>query len=38
MNYFVKGNPDLCIGCRTGKIGCVVAHEGKHIFEGDPVS
>ena len=38
MNYFVKGNPDLCIGCRTCMIGCVVAHEGKHIFEIDPDS
>ena len=38
MNYFVKGNPDLCIGCRTCMIGCVVAHEGKHIFEVDPDS
>lgn len=36
MNYFVKGNPDLCIGCRTCFIGCVVAHEGRHIFEIDP--
>lgn len=38
MHYFVKGNPDLCIGCRTCMIGCVVAHEGKHIFEIDPDS
>ena len=38
MNYFVKGNPDLCIGCRTCMIGCVVAHEGKRIFEVDPDS
>ncbi len=38
MNYFVKGNPDLCIGCRTCMIGCVVVHEGKHIFEVDPDS
>lgn len=38
MNHFVKGNPDLCIGCRTCMIGCVVAHEGKHIFEIDPDS
>lgn len=38
MNYFVKGNPDLCIGCRTCMIGCVVAHEGRHIFEIDPDS
>lgn len=38
MNYFVKGNPDLCIGCRTCMIGCVVAHEGMHIFEVDPDS
>lgn len=38
MNYFVKGNPDMCIGCRTCMIGCVVAHEGLHIFEIDPDS
>lgn len=38
MNHFVKGNPDLCIGCRTCMIGCVVAHEGKHIFQVDPDS
>lgn len=38
MNYFVKGNPDLCIGCRTCMIGCVVVHEGRHIFEVDPDS
>ena len=38
MNYFVKGNPDLCIGCRTCLIGCVVAHGDKHIFEIDPDS
>ena len=38
MHYFVKGNPDLCIGCRTCMIGCVVAHEGLHIFEVDPDS
>lgn len=38
MNCFVKGNPDLCIGCRTCMIGCVVAHEGKHIFQVDPDS
>lgn len=38
MNYFVKGNPDLCIGCRTCMVGCVVAHEGLHIFEVDPDS
>lgn len=36
MNRFVKGNPSLCIGCRTCMIACVVAHEGKHIFEIDP--
>lgn len=36
MNYFVKGNPDLCIGCRTCMISCVIAHEGKRIFEIDP--
>ncbi len=38
MNYFVKGNPDLCIGCRTCMIGCVVAHTGQRIFEIDPDS
>ena len=38
MNCFVKGNPELCIGCRTCMIGCVVSHEGKHIFEIDPDS
>ncbi len=32
MTRFVKGNPDLCIGCRTCMIGCVVAHEGTKIF------
>jgi electron transport protein HydN len=26
----------LCIGCRTCMIACVVAHEGKRIFEIDP--
>ena len=36
MNYFVKGNPDLCIGCRTCMIGCVVAHEGTKIFQMKP--
>lgn len=36
MNYFVKGNPDLCMGCRTCLIGCVVAHEKRPIFEIDP--
>ncbi|KNZ43359.1 4Fe-4S dicluster domain-containing protein [Acetobacterium bakii] len=36
MNYFVKGNPDLCIGCRTCMIGCVVAHEGEKIFQMNP--
>ena len=35
MNYFVKGNPDLCIGCRTCMIGCG-RPRGKHIFEIDP--
>ena len=36
MRQFVKGNPDLCIGWRTCMIGCVVAHEGRRIFEIDP--
>ncbi|MDR1577494.1 MAG: 4Fe-4S dicluster domain-containing protein [Deltaproteobacteria bacterium] len=38
MNYFVKANPNRCIGCRTCVISCVVAHEGKRIFEIDPDS
>lgn len=36
MNRFIKGNPDLCFGCRTCLIGCVVAHGDKHIFDIDP--
>ncbi|AFA47612.1 4Fe-4S dicluster domain-containing protein [Acetobacterium woodii] len=36
MNYFVKGNPDLCIGCRTCMISCVIAHEGEKIFQMNP--
>ncbi|MDR1025721.1 MAG: 4Fe-4S dicluster domain-containing protein [Treponema sp.] len=38
MNQFVKATPLRCIGCRTCMIACVVAHEGKHIFEIDPDS
>lgn len=38
MNSLVRCNPDMCIGCRTCMIGCVVAHEGKRIFEVDPDS
>lgn len=38
MNRFVKANPLCCIGCRTCMIACVVAHEGKRIFEIDPDS
>ncbi|MDR3204288.1 MAG: 4Fe-4S dicluster domain-containing protein [Deltaproteobacteria bacterium] len=33
MNSFIKANPTRCIGCRTCLISCVVAHEGKGIFE-----
>ncbi|MDR1353206.1 MAG: 4Fe-4S dicluster domain-containing protein [Treponema sp.] len=36
MNQFVKAIPQRCIGCRTCLIACVVAHEGKRIFEIDP--
>ncbi|GMO43866.1 MAG: 4Fe-4S dicluster domain-containing protein [Termitinemataceae bacterium] len=36
MNSFVKATPLCCIGCRTCMIACVVAHEGKRIFEIDP--
>ena len=36
MNRFVKANPGRCIGCRTCMISCVVAHEGKRVFEIDP--
>ena len=35
MNGYVQGDPMLCIGCRTCMIACVVAHEGKRIFEID---
>ncbi|GHV22558.1 electron transporter HydN [Spirochaetia bacterium] len=38
MNSFVKATPLACIGCRTCMIACVVAHEGKRIFEIDPDS
>lgn len=38
MNRFVKANPDLCMGCRTCMVACVVSHTGKHIFEIDPDS
>ncbi|MDR1257236.1 MAG: 4Fe-4S dicluster domain-containing protein [Spirochaetaceae bacterium] len=38
MNQFVRATPLRCIGCRTCMIACVVAHEGKHIFEIDPDS
>jgi electron transport protein HydN len=38
MNFFVKANPNRCIGCRTCMISCVVAHEGKRVFEIDPDS
>lgn len=36
MNHFVQSTPTRCIGCRTCMISCVVAHEGKRIFEIDP--
>lgn len=36
MNSFVIANSSRCIGCRTCMIACVVAHEGKRIFEIDP--
>lgn len=36
LNSFVKAKPARCIGCRTCMISCVVAHEGKRIFEIDP--
>jgi electron transport protein HydN len=36
VNSFVQGDPLLCIGCRTCAIACVVAHEGKRVFEIDP--
>lgn len=28
---FVIGNPDLCIGCRTCEIACVLAHTEKQL-------
>jgi len=36
LNSFVQAKPLRCIGCRTCMIACVVAHEGKRIFEIDP--
>jgi electron transport protein HydN len=36
LNSFVQAKPVRCIGCRTCMIACVVAHEGKKIFEVDP--
>ncbi|MDR2386014.1 MAG: 4Fe-4S dicluster domain-containing protein [Deltaproteobacteria bacterium] len=33
MNSFIKANPARCIGCRTCLISCVVAHEGRQLFE-----
>jgi electron transport protein HydN len=33
MNSFIRANPGRCIGCRTCLISCVVAHEGREIFE-----
>ncbi|MDR2367460.1 MAG: 4Fe-4S dicluster domain-containing protein [Deltaproteobacteria bacterium] len=33
MNSFIKANPGRCIGCRTCLISCVVAHEGRRLFE-----
>ncbi|MDR3301531.1 MAG: 4Fe-4S dicluster domain-containing protein [Spirochaetaceae bacterium] len=38
LNSFVQAKPVRCIGCRTCMIACVVAHEGKRIFEIDPDS
>lgn len=28
---FVIGNPDLCIGCRTCELACVLAHTDKQL-------
>ncbi len=28
---FVIGNPDLCIGCRTCELACVLAHTNKKL-------
>lgn len=36
MNKSIKADPQLCIGCRTCMIACVVNHTGKRIFEIDP--
>ena len=33
MNSFIKADPGRCIGCRTCLISCVVAHEGRQLFE-----
>ena len=38
VNKCVRGNPDLCMGCRTCLIACVEAHTDKNLFEIQPDS
>lgn len=38
MNKCVRGNADLCMGCRTCLIACVEAHSDKPVFELKPDS
>lgn len=38
MNKCVRGNPNLCMGCRTCLVACVEAHCDKPIFEIKPDS
>ncbi len=36
MNKCVRGNPNLCMGCRTCLIACVEAHCDRPVFELKP--
>lgn len=36
MNKCVRGNTNLCMGCRTCLIACVEAHSDKPVFEIRP--
>lgn len=33
MNKCVRGNPNLCIGCRTCMVACVEAHTDRPFYE-----
>ena len=36
MNKCVRGNANLCMGCRTCMVACVEAHSDKPVFELKP--